>query len=925
MTAKERLLDALITQLQTHPRGLSAIELSDTTGLDRSSVSRYLNQLTREGIVLKQSGKPVRFTTHQVASGGPGSATSNTGGASGENFGSSVQRGKASESEGKRSVDLAFDRLVGASMSLSMAVQQAKAAILYPPRGLHTLILGETGVGKSLFAEMMFHFAQQVNMLPATAPFVRFNCADYADNPQLLMSQIFGVKKGAFTGANEDRVGLLKKADGGMLFLDEVHRLTPQGQEMLFTYMDKGTFRRMGDTESVVSSEVQLIAATTEDPASVLLKTFMRRIPMTITLPALRERELEERYHLVAAFLKEEATRLQKSIYVNRNSLASILLYECPNNIGQLKSDLQLACAKAFLRFKTMDEHYILIQQGDLPNHVKKGLMRLKDTRDDIDRLLNPMDELYRFGLEQGERLDIGMPDDNSVFYDVIERKMDKLKAQGLEDERINEILNIDIEEHFHSYIGTLSSRYQLGELMKVVDEEVLRLTTDLLKLATELLQRPFDEKIFFGLGLHLQGSIERIRKGIRIYHPKLNYVRVTYEEEFIVAMKLAKLIDERMAIETPLDEIGYLTMFLASDRIEELAGDEDLVGILAIMHGHATASSMVQVVNSLLGTEHAKALDMPLTMSAEHMYTVAKDEIMRLDKGKGVLLLVDMGSLTNFGDMVREETGIMVHTLDNASTPLVLEACRKAVLGRDIVEIYKSLKGDIKEQQAQSLGQVKKRIIITACFTGEGASKTLKDIVKKRLGKDSDIEVKTLNVLNKKDFIDALSMYAQSYRILCVISTVQLDAQGYHLIPAIDFMSGRADAIFEEVIHSEDVFDKVVETVSQHIEGVDAFSLVGDIRQVVDQIERTLSVKVSADVKIGILLHTAFMINRLRIGDEQLAFDQLPQFLKRYGKEMVLVQEAVNHLEKQYGVYIGEHEQAYLLRMFVENAEAGA
>ena len=920
MAAKERILEALISKIKDHPKGLSAIELEEATGLDRSSISRYLNQLSREGVIFKHPGKPVRFIA-KASGQSIDYALPNDKGLPNDSWNRAVKTA-AVDIEANNPEQQSFERLVGAEMSLSVAVQQAKAAILYPPRGLHTLILGETGVGKSLFAEMMYQFAVNSHMLPVAAPFVRFNCADYADNPQLLMSQIFGVKKGAFTGANEDRVGLLKKADGGILFLDEVHRLTPQGQEMLFTFMDKGFFRRMGDTESLVSSDVQLVAATTEDPGSVLLKTFMRRIPMTITLPSLKERELEERYHLIAAFLKEEATRIQKSIYINRNSLASLLLYECANNIGQLKSDIQLACAKAFLRFKTTVEHYILIQQGDLPNHVKKGLMRIKGTRDDIDRLLNPMDELYRFGLDQGERHDIAMPDDNTVFYDVIERKMDKLKEQGLEDDRISEILNMDIEEHFQSYIGALSLKYQLTELMNVVDEEVLRLTTDFLKLATELLGKTFDEKIFFGLGLHLQGSIERIRKGIRIYHPKLNYIRVTYEEEFIVAMKLAKIIDERMGIETPLDEIGYLTMFLATDKSEEASAAEEHVGILVIMHGHATASSMVQVVNALLGTDHAKALDMPLSMSAEHMYTIAKEEIIRLNRGKGVMLLVDMGSLTNFGDMVTEECGVIVHTLDMASTPLVLEACRKAILGRDIVEIYKSLKGEVKEEDTGQSGNANKRIIITACFTGEGASKTLKEIVLKRLGKDSSIEVKTLNVLNKRDFSDALKMYAQSYRILCVISTVQIEAQGFNLIPAIDFMSGRADAIFEDVIRGEDIYDKVIDTVSQHIPGVDATNLVTHIRQVVDQIEKSLLIRVTQDVKIGILLHTAFMINRLKEREDQLAFDDLPNFLKQFNREMVLVQESMTLLEKHYSVYIGEHEQAYLLRMFVENAE---
>lgn len=911
MTAKDRIFEAL--NGHSTGQGMSATDLSDMLGLDRSSVSRYLNQLTREGSVVKQNGKPVLFKCIEASN-----QPSRQGSQAPQN---QIKSTYNQQSKGTNLLtENSFDKLVGAGMSLSTAIQQAKAAILYPPRGLHTLILGDTGVGKSLFAEVMYQFALQVKMISASAPFVRFNCADYADNPQLLMSQIFGVKKGAFTGATEDRVGLLKKADTGMLFLDEVHRLTPQGQEMLFTFMDKGVFRRMGDTESVVASDVQLIAATTEDPGSVLLKTFMRRIPMTITLPSLRDRDLEERYHLIETFLKEEALRLQKSIYINRNSLASILLYDCPNNIGQLKSDLQLACAKAFLRFKTMEEMYILIQQGDLPTHVNRGLLRFKESRDEIDKLLNPMDELYRFGIEQGERLDVSMPDDNSVFYDMIERKMAKLKAQGLEDERINEILNIDIEEHFQSYIGTLSTRFQLGELLSVVDEDVLKLTTELLKMATELLKKPFDEKIFFGLGLHLQGSIERIRKGVRIYHPKLNYVRVTYEEEFIVAMKLAKHIDERMAIETPLDEIGYLTMFLASDRIDEAAVEEEKVGILVIMHGHATASSMVSVANTLLNTDHAKALDMPLTMSAEQMYSVAKDEILRLDKGKGVLLLVDMGSLTNFGDMVREETSAMVYSIDMVSTAVVLEACRKAVLGRDIVEIYKSMKLEVKEPGVPMMSKALKRIIITACFTGEGASKTLKEIVLRRLGKDTDIEVKTLNVLNKKDFSDALKMYAQTYRILCVISTVQLDASGYVLIPAIDFMSGRSDQLFDKIISSEDVLDKVIQTVAQHIDGVDAVALVSHILYTVDHIERGLQYTIEQDVKVGILLHVAFLINRLRKGEDQVAFEGLQDFLKQNGHAMVVVQDALTHLEKQYDFYIGDHEQAHILRMFKEN-----
>ena len=74
---------------------------------------------------------------------------------------------------------------------------------------------------------------------------------------------------------------------------------------------------------------------------------------MTITLPPLKERSLKESYELLEEFIKEESLRLAQDIYFNKNALISFLLYDCTNNIGQLKSDIQLACAKAFLNYKS--------------------------------------------------------------------------------------------------------------------------------------------------------------------------------------------------------------------------------------------------------------------------------------------------------------------------------------------------------------------------------------------------------------------------------------------------------------------------------------------------------------------------------------------------------------------------------------------
>jgi len=119
-----------------------------------------------------------------------------------------------------------FDSIIGRDEGLLTQVNQAKAAMAYPSGGLSTLIIGPSGTGKTYLAEAMYRFGIRNNILQADAPFIVFNCADYADNPQLLMSQLFGHVKGAFSGAVRDKKGRFELADGGSIFLDEIAELS---------------------------------------------------------------------------------------------------------------------------------------------------------------------------------------------------------------------------------------------------------------------------------------------------------------------------------------------------------------------------------------------------------------------------------------------------------------------------------------------------------------------------------------------------------------------------------------------------------------------------------------------------------------------------------------------------------------------------
>ena len=160
-------------------------------------------------------------------------------------------------------------------------------------------VYGESGTGKELVAGL---FEQ---CLPPGTPFVKFNCGSIS--PALLESELFGHRKGAFTGADRDKTGLIEAADGGWIFLDEVGTLTPQAQVALLRVLENQTIRPVGSSTSR-QVNIRVISATNASlPAMVREGSFrqdlwQRLCEKTITLPPLRERP-DETEPLIRWFL----------------------------------------------------------------------------------------------------------------------------------------------------------------------------------------------------------------------------------------------------------------------------------------------------------------------------------------------------------------------------------------------------------------------------------------------------------------------------------------------------------------------------------------------------------------------------------------------------------------------------------------------
>ena len=474
-------------------QGITAEEIAYRLQSDRSNISRDLNRLHKEQRCYKEKTRPVRFfpCTHKRV----------------------PKTGVPKETP--KMVDM--DKFLKRNPSLFHQIEQGKAAILYPGDGMHMLLLGETGVGKSLFADLLHKYGIQSGKLAEASPFIQFNCADYTHNPQLLMSQLFGHVKGAYTGAETNKTGLLEKANGGILFLDEIHRLPIEGQEMLFTYIDRGVFRRLGESEKDHHANVLIIGATTEKK-DTLLKTFIRRLPIIIDLPSLRERSIEERHQLFDIFVQQEVDQLGVPMYFSKNALKAFLHYKCELNIGQFKADIRIAFAKSYARFLAVKEDYLRVSSKDLPDYIRAGLLSNAAHRQMWSKYEVTNRQAIQYLPSTATVTEVSVPSESTIYREMNTRyrELEQNKASA---EEIQKAMEHDLKTYF-KLTGEKEQLFCNKEnLIALVPVNIIKELEKILRHVTIKTGKVVSDKVFQMMAIHIYNLVKRSQQDHVIAH----------------------------------------------------------------------------------------------------------------------------------------------------------------------------------------------------------------------------------------------------------------------------------------------------------------------------------------------------------------------------------------------------------------------
>lgn len=231
-----------------------------------------------------------------------------------------------------------FNDILGKSNQMTDAINLAKRIA---PTNANILIQGETGTGKEVFANAIHSGSNR-----AAQPIIAVNCGAFTK--ELLESELFGYKTGAYTGAIKDKKGLFEIANGGTLFLDEIGELDIDLQAKLLRVLENGEFIKLGDTK-ITKVDVRIIAATNRDLKQlVVLKTFREDLlyrlnVFTIVIPPLRQHKEDIRI-LSDHFLAYYAAKINKAgMELGKDTLLLLQQYEWNGNVRELKNVMERA------------------------------------------------------------------------------------------------------------------------------------------------------------------------------------------------------------------------------------------------------------------------------------------------------------------------------------------------------------------------------------------------------------------------------------------------------------------------------------------------------------------------------------------------------------------------------------------------------
>lgn len=842
---KEKVYDFIRLHSEgENEEGISTVYIADAMEMQRTNVSSILNCLVKEGRISKSEGRPVLYRTKN-----PGE---------------------------DRHADC-FADLIGCDGSLKRVIQLAKAAVLYPQRSLNTLLVGVRGTGKSRLARRMYQFAQDSGVIAGDAPYLHIDCHDYLANEKL----------------EAELEEVWRTAENGVVFLDNAQFLSRRARKKVLAYI-----------RSETRNYAVLVSCTDKEQ---LADEFLAEFPVQLELPALSERPLEERMEMIKHLFSKEAVRIKRPLIVRGDLMNCLLLYECEANYYQLKGDIKIGCANAYVReYQGSGEIPLFI--SDFSNNVRRGLLQRRgdaDTMIDFDR---------RFVFD-GNKVSISLPE-GGTLYDKLSKKASELRDTGLGEEEINMLLSVEVERAFGAYqkklVRDVADKKQLEVL---VDERLIRIVEEFLQRAEQKLNRSFSESVLYGLCLHINAVVSGKRETIHPDKKQIAEVLVYHKAEYLLGEELAEQIGTELHMEFPADEIIFLTLFLCYQSPE--AAHTARPVLLTAFYGEGIASAIAKTISGITGLDNVFSFEITCERASAGVYDALRERLTAINRGRGILVLYDSSFL---GEMLMElenELEIPIRQIPMPVTTLGIELARRTLTEDDPDKVLR-----YAAKSVGTAGACGRSYIVTLCTTGKGGAEELKHYIE-RYGQLWDTEIIPLSITDRGVLEDNLRRLMTTGVIRCVIGTYdpklfsipflsisEVFGAGKEHLPQLLRMEREAKAGID--------YDAMFAYLEEQLSHTDMVKL----RKVLPEVMRSMNEalgELTLDAEAGLLVHMACCVDRLQGKEPVAANPRKSAILFRYEKEFKQLLKLVKPLEKTFHIIINDDEIANILTIIYQ------
>lgn len=852
---------------------LSANEVAEKLNVTRSSISRYMNTLFVEKKLIKVHTRPVLFLDVKTFEKKIGIQI--------DQFDFlSIQEMYDCLKMHEKTYD--FQDLIGNKETLFEIINSMKSEISYPGTRMLTMLLhGNKGTGKKRLANALLRYCRENGIHNYNEKLFVFKCSEKQKN---IKEMLLGTK---------DHEGFLSKADRGILFFERIELMTLEAQEILANYLSLGNERKKNRGCILFTSESEGISECLKEEMIV-----------TYLIPDLKNRSRSERSSLACMFFRIESKTFHKSVKISNFAFQTLTSIDFINHIDGLHGAIIKALAHANMN---SDETTIVVKTFNMVDLIS-----------DYSSFLTSEGENKIYTLEEIEQQI--HQDDLLDQYDQLITLYEKYTSTQIHKSRFKSETSL--------LLNTISDYLILN--MNIDNDKINGLKVIITNIC-DLVKQRCDIYIYNDMVLMLSKVIYKlayldsnIQEWTKQNDEMLQEIKTVYIEYYPEAAAIAQLMENLLYqfIEIKIDSVTFLNI------INIIASENDNVSkeyyALIIAHGYATASSIANATNKLIGKHIFDAIDMTLDTNAIDIAYKIDEYIENAIFIKNLILIVDMGSLEEISSLIHHSSNVKIGIINNVSTRMALAVGEGIQHNQSIEKIMKqACKYSLSTFKILSQ-ETKEQVLVFVSEAGASVSNRIMQLFKSSLPRKIEAKIISYDYFELMKNMENDSVF-QSYDVLLIVG-INKKISNYPYIAFEELLAAGSITILDSVLRSLSfqeeelrIFNDNIlkyfslENVMNTITILNAKVLIDLIEDALKKLQKALSIRLEPKIVYGLYVHLSSLIERLVIKSRSNLYSNIDQFEAQQQDFIKSVRESFDKLTRYYNVEIPLSEIAYL------------